>query len=96
MANIFEVKTKDGKIIRLTERQWLHIKQRHPEMANRLNDIEDAIANPTARIQYSEEVTKFYKFIKDGKKYKKYIMAAVKILNGDGFVITAYKTRRIS
>ncbi len=50
MVNIFETKTKDGKIIRLTERQWLHIKQRHPEMA---------------------------------------------ILNGDGFVITAYKTRRI-
>jgi len=92
MVNIFEVRTKDGKIIRLAERQWLHIKQRHPEMPNRLDDIEDAITNPTARIQHSEGVTKFYKFMKDENKY---IMAAVKILNGDGFVVTAYKTRRI-
>ena len=92
MVNVFEVKTKDGKLIRLNEKQWSHIKQRHPEMVNRIGDIEDAIVNPTARIQHSDETTKFYKFIKDGKKY---IMVAVKILNGEGFVITAYKTKRI-
>ncbi len=62
-------------------------------MATKINEIENAIVNPTARIQYSDETTKFYKSIKDEKKY---IMVAVKILNGDGFVITAYKTKRIS
>lgn len=93
MANIFEVKTKDKRLIRLTEKQWLHVKQRHPEMVARAGDIEDAIANPTVRVQHSDETTKFYKPIKDEKKY---IMVAVKILNGDGFVVTAYKTRRIS
>ena len=93
MANIFEVKTKDGKLIRLTEKQWFHIKYRHPEIANKLNIIEDAIANPTARIQHSEDTTKFYKFIKGENNY---VMVAVRILNGEGFVITAYKTRRIS
>lgn len=90
---IFEVKTTDGKLIRLTEKQWFHIKQRHPEMSNRANDIEDAIANPTVRVQHSDQTTKFYKFIKDEKKY---IMVAVKLLNGDGFVITTYKTRKLS
>lgn len=90
---IFEVKTRDGKLIRLTEKQWSHIIYRHPEMVKRLNDIEEAISSPTARIQHSDETTKFYKFIKDEKKY---IMVAVKILNGDGFVVTAYKTKRIS
>jgi len=92
LSNILEVKTKDEKLIRLTEKQWLHIKQRHPEMATKVGDIEDTIANPAVRIQHSDETTKFYKFIKDEKKY---IMVAVKILNGDGFVITAYKTRRL-
>lgn len=63
MVYIFETKTKDGKLIRLTEKQWLHIKQRHPEIANRLSDVEDTIINPTARIQHSDETTKFYKFM---------------------------------
>lgn len=93
MTNIFEVKTKDGKLIRLTENQWFHIKHRHSEMSNRLYDIEDTIANPTVKVQHSDETTKFYKFIKEEKRY---IMVAVKIFDGDGFVITAYKTRRIS
>ncbi len=62
-------------------------------MTTRIGDIEDTIATPTARIQHSGETTKFYKFIKDEKRY---IMVAVKLLNGDGFVITAYKTKRIS
>ena len=87
------MKTKDGKLIRLTEKQWVHVKQRHPEIVNKLGDIQNAILNPTARIQHSDETTKFYKFIKNENRY---IMVAVRILNGDGFVITAYKTRRIS
>ena len=87
---IIEVKTKDGKLIRLPEKQWKHIRYRHPEIS--LDGIEDTIVNPTARIQYSDDITKFYKFI---KREKKYVMVAVKILNGDGFVITAYKTKRI-
>ena len=62
-------------------------------MSNRLSRIEDTIINPTARIQHSDETTKFYKFIKDERKY---LMVAVKILNGKGFVITAYTTKGIS
>ena len=61
-------------------------------MATKMNEMEDAIISPTARIQHSGEITKFYKFIKNEKRYT---MAAVRILNGDGFVITAYKTKRI-
>ena len=65
MVKIFEVKTREGRVIRLTEKQWNHIKRRPTEMANRLSNIEDTIAKPTARIQHSDEVIKFYKFIKD-------------------------------
>ncbi len=55
---IFEVKTIDGKMIRLTEAQWLHIKRRHPEMSNRVNNIEDAVTHPTVRVQHSGQTTK--------------------------------------
>ena len=44
------------------------------------------------QIFYYDEVVKFYKFLKAKKKY---IMVAVKILNNEGFVITAYQTLKV-
>jgi len=81
----------DGKLINLAETQWLHIKQRHPEMVNRLQDIENAIVNPTFRTSLEGNIIKFYKFIKSEKVY---IVTVVKITNGEGFVITAYKAKK--
>ena len=89
---IFFVKSKDGKEIRLANAQWKHIKFRHSEMTNMLKDVEDTIRNPTTVRRHSESITKFYKFMKDKKKY---IMVAVKILNGEGFVVTSYFTAKI-
>ncbi len=88
--DIIIIKTKDRKEIALRDNQWKHIKHRHPEMSNRLNDIEDTIMRPTAVVRNS--VIKFYRFIKNEKKY---IMVAVRILNGRGFIITAYLTNKI-
>lgn len=90
--DVMEVKTKDGKTIYLRDVQWKHIKHRHPEMANRLNDIEETIRNPTKIIRHSDRTIKFYRFIKNRREY---IMTAVKTLNGEGFVITAYLTKKI-
>ena len=89
---VFLVKSKDGKKIRLTNAQWKHIKFRHPEMANMFKDMEDAIRNPTAVRRHSESIIKFYKFIKNKKEY---IMVAVRILNGYGFIVTSYFTVKI-
>jgi len=89
---IFTTKSKDNIEIRLTRAQWKHIAYRHPEMRGRLKDIKEAIINPTARRTHSKDIIKLYKFLKDKKKY---IMVAVKTLNHEGFVITAYQTLRI-
>lgn len=90
--DIVEIRTKDGKTIYLRDKQWKHIKQRHPEIANRLNEIEEAVRSPTAVIRYSDTTTKFYKFI---KKEKKYMMVAVRLLNDKGYIVTAYPTKKI-
>ena len=92
MTKIFEVKAKDGRLVRLTEKQWLHINFRHPEMQSLVAEIEKALIDPTAITQLSAEIAKFYKFIKDENKY---IVVVVRVLNGDGFVVTSYKTKRI-
>lgn len=90
--DITVVKTKDSKTIFLRDRQWKHIKYRHPEMANRLIDIEETVRNPIKIIRHSDDTTKFYKFIKNEKKY---MMVAVKLLNHKGFIVTAYLTKNI-
>ena len=61
-------------------------------MANILKDMEDAIRNPTAVRRHSESIIKFYKFIKNKKEY---IMVAVRVLNGEGFIVTSYFTAKI-
>ena len=89
---IFALTTKNGIEIRLTKTQWKHISYRHPEMAGRQADIKETILNPTAIRKHSKEITKFYKFLKDKKQY---IMVAVKLLDHEGFVATAYLTLKI-
>lgn len=89
---IFIATSRDGKEIRLTEKQWKHISIRHPEMARNINEIKQAIEGPEFISWQSENVQKFYIYLKSEEKY---IMVAVRILNGDGFVITAYKTKKI-
>ena len=88
---IFIIKTREGRIIRLTTEQWKHIVYRHPEMSNKINEIEVALEYPEYKKQ-SNSVIKYYKYIKEEKNY---IMVAVRILNGEGFVITSYLTKKI-
>jgi len=89
---LFSVTAKDGREIRLTHTQWKHIAFRHPEMGSKPHEIKEALRNPTTMRKHSEHITKFYKSLKEEKKY---IMVAVKILDHEGFVVTAYLTRKI-
>lgn len=89
--DIATIRTRDNKTVFLRDAQWKHIKYRHPEMANRLIDIEETVRNPTKTVRYSDRTTKFYRFIKSDKNY---IMVATKLLNGEGFIITAYLTKK--
>ena len=89
---IFITEIKDRKLIRLTVKQWKHIVHRHPEIINKLILIESTLKS-FDYIKYSEHNTrKYYKYLKE---INKYVMVAVKILNGDGFIMTAYLTRKI-
>ncbi len=89
---IFLTVTRDGKHIRLTKTQWNHISYRHPEMTHNLDDIRKTVENPTTIKSQSENIKRLYYYLKEENKY---IMVAIKILNGTGFVITSYKTKRI-
>ena len=57
MINIFETKAKDGRMVRLTEKQWQHINYRHPEMIDMIREIEKTLTEPTAIVQYSPDIS---------------------------------------
>ena len=87
MINIFEIKDKTDRKIRLSEKQWRHIKQRHPGIES--NNIEETLISPLKTIA-KEGVTIYYKYFKHRKEPAKYLKVVVKYLNGDGFVVTSY------
>lgn len=94
--NIFEIKDRKGKIVRLTEEQWNHILL-HKVMSNQIGNIRSTIEFPeTIRQSNTDKDVKFYyKTIKDSPVNAKYLFVAVKYLNGDRYVITAFYANKI-
>ncbi|MEX2017062.1 MAG: PBECR2 nuclease fold domain-containing protein [Candidatus Pacearchaeota archaeon] len=97
MDYLFEIIDKTGRKIRLTKERWTHItspESLHPYMANYLEEVKIAIIKPDAVVPNKFDDTKanYYRYLKDRKKY---LLVAVKYLNGEGFITTAFTTRKI-
>ena len=90
---IFEVKDKSGRKIHLSDERWKHIVIEHSDLANKIEDIKDAVSNPLiiGKSVYDENVRYYQKYY---KKLSKYLLVSVKYLNGEGFIITAFYTSK--
>jgi hypothetical protein len=89
----FTAKSRHGVAIRLTDERWLHIVEEHCEMAGFLESVLDAIESADAVYQGSGGEKLAARRLEDGK----YLVVVYRELNElDGFVITAFLTRRIS
>ncbi len=85
------VNSKNKVPIRLTQERWFHISEEHSEMAGYYFDILDTVENPEAIYEGSAGECIAIKQIEEGK----YIVAVYREVNEkDGFVITAFFTRR--
>jgi hypothetical protein len=94
MVNVFKVKDKSGRRIRLPKERWNHIKTEHSRV-NNLEELKKTLIDPikiTLSIYNPENVCYYYSY---NKILKRYLFVSVKYLNGDGFVITSYYTRKI-
>lgn len=89
---LFEILDKKGRKIRLTETGFKHISTDHPDVS--IEDVKRTIELPTTIITstYDEHVKWYYRF---NKELKEYLLVAVKYLNGEAFIITAYYTKHI-
>jgi len=90
---IFEIEDKTKRKIKLTLERKVHMVLRHPEIDG-FDLFESALTNPELikTSTYDEKVLLYYK---DVSKEYKYLVLVVKILNGEGFILTAYTTNAV-
>ena len=92
--HIFEIKDASERMIRLTIERWKHIAQEHPEI-NSIEELKQTLLFPIIikKSHYDPQSTVwYYRYLKERKQY---LLVAVRYLNGNGFIITAYFTRTI-
>lgn len=92
--NIFEVKDKTGRKVRLTKKQWSHMTKKHPYMEKYFEEIQQTLIFPDKIANYSDKGY-YYKNYKYLKASNNFVLVIVKYLNGDGFIITSYLVEKI-
>ena len=94
MGNVFEVKDKTGRKIRLTREQWNHIKTEHPGIEE--EEVKLAIITPIKIVEKTNNKYFYYQYLKYKKLPFRFLRVIVKYLNGEGFIITSYFVKRIN
>jgi len=85
------VQSKNSLPIRLTEERWFHITEEHSEMAGYYFEVLETVEEPEAIYEGKEGECIAVREIEKGK----YIVVIYRELSKeDGFVITAFLTRR--
>lgn len=92
---VFEVLSPVGKLVRLDEERWSHVME-HPEMEGQLDRLRESLQDPdeVRRSIHDASVWLFYKHYADTPVTDKYLLVAVRILNDEGFIVTAFFTER--
>lgn len=82
----------NGITIRLPDERWQHIIQRHANLTDQQALLLQTISAPTRILQGNEDALMAIREIDPGK----WLVVVYKEDNTDGFVITAFSTRRIN
>jgi hypothetical protein len=89
---MIRIQAKSGLSIRLPEERWQHIMDGHPELANLRSEIVQAIEAPDKILAGGDGELLAIKPLDNGK----ILVVVYRECEEDGFVITAYLTRRIN
>ena len=85
------VVTPRGIPVRLTDERWSHIAEEHGELAGLRDRVLDAVARPNRILAGSVGECLAVKEFEPGK----HLVVVYRELGEDGFIITAFLTRRI-
>jgi len=94
MDYVFEVVDKSKRRIHLSRERWKHISIKHTNMSNKLENIKCALINPIFIVphKFDNMIRNYYLYY---KLKKDYLLVSVKYLNGEGYVATAFVTKKI-
>ena len=81
----------EGGTIRLTAERWRHITERHPELSGLRDEVMQAVADPSRLLDGNAGEPLAIREVEPGKV----IVVAYQEGEPDGFVATAFLTRRI-
>ena len=84
------VYSKNGVPIRLTDERWAHIMEEHGELACRRLEIVETVANPTEIFAGNRSELLAVREVEPGK----YLVVVYRESQQDGFIITAFLTRK--
>ncbi len=88
----FEIEDVLGRKIRTTKNYWKKIKEvKHTELKFGIPEVKNTLKNPIEVRQSVTDVT----ILLYAQKQEKYdiLIVAIKVLNGEGFLVTAYQTK---
>ncbi|MDP2934948.1 MAG: hypothetical protein Q8O86_00480 [Dehalococcoidia bacterium] len=85
------VQSKNGVAIRLTEERWIHITEEHSELAGYYFDVLETVEEPEAIFEGKFGELLAVKEIEPGKHI---VVVYKEVGQEDGFIITAFTTRR--
>lgn len=88
---IAEARSQNGILIRLTEERWLHILRGHPELAAWQQEILRTIEQPERIFAGRLGELLAVREMTPGK----WLVVVYRELENDGFIITAFLTRRV-
>ena len=83
--------SKNGMAIRLTDERWAHISEEHGEVSQLQSGILEAIRDPVRIVEGNAGELLAMRELEVGK----YIVVVYREGPNDGFVITAFMTRRM-
>jgi hypothetical protein len=88
--DLFAVTTPLGFTVRVSARYWGTIVGKHPDLADRLPDVQAALREPeeVRRSRRDPAVLLFYR--SDGAR-ERWVVAVTKHADGNGFLVTAYR-----
>ncbi len=89
---LFEVTDILGRKIRTTESYWRKIKEiKHRELRFGISEVKKTLKSPD-EVRQSVTDTTILLYAKTIEKYD-ILIAAIKVLNGGGFLVTTYQTK---
>jgi len=85
------VTSKNGVPIRLTDERWAHIIEEHGELAGLRQEVLQTVAEPHRIVEGKDGELLATRELESGK----WLVVVYRELGDDGFVITAFSTRRL-